>query len=169
MRVFSNYRLMANFFLHRTLPIIYIMTCNKRNSSYSLYYFYLIFFLNYIYGVESFIPAGRLGHSSLVTADKKLYIFGGIKDDFFSSNEAFYVDLNNPFSMTNPPWTQAADIPFESSWAASASDNNNDIYLFGGIMSDVNTHNDLSSKSFIYELVNSLTWNIPTVSGTPPQ
>ncbi|RGB41480.1 hypothetical protein C1646_752029, partial [Rhizophagus diaphanus] len=56
------------------------------------------------------------------------------------------------------------------SWASVALDssNNTEVYLFGGIMFDVNTQKD-SFKSLIYKFnINSISWNIPTVSGTAP-
>jgi N-acetylneuraminic acid mutarotase len=136
---------------------------------YNSFYLCLIFTLGYIFfEVESFVPVGRLGHSSILIGNK-IYYFGGVTD-VGSSDEAFYLDLSQSFNVANPPWTQVTNIPFGSSWAAVALDNSNnaDIYLFGGVMNDVITQKD-SYKSFVYKFnINSLTWNIPTVSGTIP-
>uniref|UniRef100_U9U034 Attractin/MKLN-like beta-propeller domain-containing protein n=1 Tax=Rhizophagus irregularis (strain DAOM 181602 / DAOM 197198 / MUCL 43194) TaxID=747089 RepID=U9U034_RHIID len=137
--------------------------------SYTTFYLCLIFGLGYIFfGVESYVPVGRISHSSILIGNK-IYYFGGITD-VGASDDAFYLDLSQSFDVVNPPWTQIPNIPFRSSWASVASDNSNnaDIYLFGGIMFDVNIQKD-SFKSFVYKFnINSLSWNIPTVSGIAP-
>ncbi|CAG8657745.1 5478_t:CDS:2 [Rhizophagus irregularis] len=137
--------------------------------SYTTFYLCLTFALGYIFfGVESYVPVGRVGQSSILIGNK-IYYFGGITD-VGVSNDAFYLDLSQSFNIVNPPWTQMPNIPFGSSWASVALDNSNnaDIYLFGGMMFDVTTQKD-SFKSFVYKFnVNSLSWNIPNVGGTAP-
>src|SRR3954453_17397222 len=131
------------------------MTCNKNY----FFIFCLIFLL--FHGGESFTPPGRFGHSS-VLIDDKLYFFGG-KVDNGTSNDAFYLDLSQIFSVDNPPWMATAAIPFESSFAGVASDKKDSpsIYLIGGIMFDVNSHQD-SSKSLVYKYdVKTSAWSIP--------
>src|ERR1051326_7348309 len=102
--------------------------------------FYLFFIISLFLEIESFTPAGRLAHSSVLVGNK-LYFFGGITDTT-TSNEVFYLDVSRPFNIQVPPWndlTPSAGIPFKSSWAAaSLSDINNEktIYLFGGINRD---------------------------------
>ncbi|CAB4491750.1 galactose oxidase [Rhizophagus irregularis] len=138
--------------------------------SYNTFYLCLIFALGYIFfGVESYIPVGRIGHSSTLIGNK-IYYFGGITDVGASLNDVFYLDLSQPFNVANPPWIKITDIPFGSSWGSVALDNSNntEVYLFGGITDDVNTQKD-SFKSFVYKFnINSLSWNIPTVSGIAP-
>ncbi|CAB4385364.1 unnamed protein product [Rhizophagus irregularis] len=138
--------------------------------SYNTFYLCLIFALGYIFfGVESYIPVGRIGHSSILIGNK-IYYFGGITDVGASLNDVFYLDLSQPFNVANPPWIKITDIPFGSSWGSVALDNSNntEVYLFGGITDDVNTQKD-SFKSFVYKFnINSLSWNIPTVSGIAP-
>ncbi|CAB4442544.1 unnamed protein product [Rhizophagus irregularis] len=137
--------------------------------SYTTFYLCLTFALGYIFfGVESYVPVGRIGQSSILIGNK-IYYFGGITD-VGASDDAFYLDLSQSFNIVNPPWTQMPNIPFGSSWASVALDNSNnaDIYLFGGMMFDVTTQKD-SFKSFVYKFnVNSLSWNIPNVGGTAP-
>ncbi|PKY23795.1 hypothetical protein RhiirB3_471648 [Rhizophagus irregularis] len=138
--------------------------------SYKSFYLFLIFALKYIFfGVESYIPVGRIGHSSILIGNK-IYYFGGITDVGASLNDVFYLDLSQPFNVANPPWIKITDIPFGSSWGSVALDNSNntEVYLFGGITDDVNTQKD-SFKSFVYKFnINSLSWNIPAVSGIAP-
>ncbi|CAG8549800.1 20893_t:CDS:2, partial [Rhizophagus irregularis] len=121
--------------------------------SYKSFYLFLIFALKYIFfGVESYIPVGRIGHSSILIGNK-IYYFGGITDVGASLNDVFYLDLSQPFNVANPPWIKITDIPFGSSWGSVALDNSNntEVYLFGGITDDW-----------------SLSWNIPAVSGIAP-
>ena len=59
---------------------------------------YLCIFICLFLEVESFTPAGRYGHAS-VLVESKLYIFGGVLDSGFSSNEVFYLDLSQPFNI----------------------------------------------------------------------
>src|ERR1043166_9968268 len=109
--------------------------------------FYLFFFIYLFLEIESFTPVGRYSHSSVLVGNK-LYFFGGDigsrKDEI--SNEVVYLDLSQPFNIQAPPWndlTSSAGIPFKSSWAAaSLSDVNNNIYLFGGIARDLVTSED---------------------------
>src|SRR5581483_399869 len=113
--------------------------------------------------VESFTPTGRLTHSSILVGNK-LYFFGGQRENGLASNEVFGLNLSQPFDVANPPWfdlTPIAPIPFGSFFATVASNNvnnNSEIYLFGGVMVDINTQQD-SYTSFIYEFnVNSSRW-----------
>src|SRR5438045_2989964 len=131
---------------------------------YSLYFFVLI------YGVESFVPIERLGHSSVLVGDR-LYFFGGERPDIYS-NEVFYLNLSQSFDVGNPPWndlTPKAAISFGSSFATSALDNmNNDqnIYLLGGAANNVNTEEELPKTPFVHKFnVNSSSWDISQVNG----
>ena len=124
------------------------MNYNNFNS----FCLYLIFTFGYIlFGVEPYIPVGRYGHSSILVGNQ-VYFFGGVISSYSSysaSNEAFYLDLSQPFNATNPPWAQLNDLPFESAVATVVLDNlNNDLYLFGGLINDVNTQHISSLGSF---------------------
>ncbi len=154
-------------------------------DNYTSIYLCLIFVLGYIFvRIESFTPNPRMAHSSVVVGNK-LYFFGGIVVlplpqgslvNVYISEEVFYLDLSQPFDIENPPFvdlTSVAPIPIRSTWGTVALDsmNNNDpnIYLFGGAMLDINSYND-SYTSFVHKYnVNSLTWSVPSVSGTVPQ
>src|SRR2546430_17545976 len=120
------------------------MTYYSNISFYSLY-LCLIFVL--IYEVESFVPITRIGQTSTLVGNK-IYFFGGT-DSVKTYNDVFYLDLSQPFNVENPPWvdlTPKVVIPFGSIWATSVLDNtNNDpnIYLFGGLTRDVNTDEDI--------------------------
>jgi hypothetical protein len=136
------------------------------------YIFLYLFFYHYLFlKIESFTPAGRLAHSSVLVG-KKIYFFGGVLDDSFGSNEVFYLDVSQPFNIDIPPWndlTPKAGIPFKSYWGTVSSINNETIYLFGGETDNIAT-NENSFVSFVYSFnINSSTWNIPTVTGKSPE
>src|ERR1043166_9426563 len=142
------------------------------------YYNYVSFYLFFIYlfpEIESFTPSGRLAHTSVLVGNK-LYFFGGWNGAVDgSTNEVFYLDVSQPFNIQVPPWndlTLSAGIPFKSSWAtASLSDINNEqtIYLFGGINLDlVTSQNNVVSMVHSFN-VNSLKWNVPNVKGMQPE
>jgi N-acetylneuraminic acid mutarotase len=140
------------------------MNYNNFNSLYLC----LTFMFGYIlFGVEPFVPAGRLGHSSILVGNK-IYFIGGVSNTYQILNEVFYLDLSQSFNVANPPWTQVPNSPpFGSVLATVALDNSNnaDLYLFGGMVErrmDVKTQN----VSFIYKSnVNNLKWIVPNVSG----
>jgi N-acetylneuraminic acid mutarotase len=137
--------------------------------------FYLYVFICLIFKVESFTPAGRYSHSSVLVGNK-LYFFGGVLQDGFCSNEVFYLDVTQPFNIQVPSWndlTPNSGMPFKGCWGTVSllSDINNEqtIYLFGGITDDIATNND-KFVSMIYSFnLNSLKWNIPTVKGMQPE
>ena len=82
--------------------------------------------------VESFTPAGRLSHSSVLVGNK-IYFFGGALDYIRNSDEVFYLDVSKSFDIANPPWVDLTSIPFASEWATVALDdlkNDTNIYLF---------------------------------------
>ncbi|CAI2185088.1 4878_t:CDS:2, partial [Funneliformis geosporum] len=120
----------------------------------------------------SFTPEGRLSHYSVLVGNK-LYFFGGYVDNAKScTNQVFYLDLSQSFNLAVPPWvslTQNAGIPFKSCWGtALLNDKEQSIYLFGGIMI-----NDLNQDDFISNVhsfnLNSLSWSVPNIEGTPPE
>ena len=142
---------------------------------YHNYVLFYLFFITYLFlEIKSFTPAGRSAHSSVLVG-KKIYFFGGVLDSKFCSNEVFYLDVSQPFNIQVPLWNDLipnAGIPFKSCWGTvSLSDINNEqtIYLFGGVNEDIITNTD-NFKSIIHSFkLNSLSWNIPTVNGIPPE
>jgi len=131
-----------------------------------------ILILSYsFFRVESFIPVERLAHSSALVGDK-LYFFGGFSTGS-CSNEVFYLDVSKSFNFAIPPWvdlTQNAGILFKSCWGTvSLNDKEQTVYLFGGIMGDIITDEDaFTSHAHSFNL-NSLTWNVLNIKGTPPK
>ncbi|CAI2194708.1 19075_t:CDS:2, partial [Funneliformis geosporum] len=120
----------------------------------------------------SFTPEGRLSHYSVLVGNK-LYFFGGYVDNAKScTNQVFYLDLSQSFNLAVPPWvslTQNAGIPFKSCWGTTLlNDKEQTINLFGGMM-----YNDLYQDAFVSNVhsfnLNSLSWNVPNVKGTPPE
>src|SRR2546421_481585 len=122
-------------------------------------YHYISFFLFFIYlflEIESFNPAGRYGHSSVLVGNK-LYFFGGFTDNGFCSNEVFDLDVSQPFNTASPPWNDHTAkegmqirICYATVWL-SESNNEQSIYIFGGNTLDITTNQD-SFKSLIYKL-----------------
>src|ERR1043165_4834505 len=85
--------------------------------------FYLFIFIRLFLETESFIPAGRLAHSS-VLVEKKLYFIGGVLPNRFCSNEVFYLDVSQQFNIQAPPWndlTPNSGMPFKSCWGTVSS------------------------------------------------
>ncbi len=105
----------------------------------------------FIIEVNSFTPIGRAQHSSVLVRTK-LYFFGGVisngPDDL---NDVFCLDVSQSFNSENPSWTLLTTMPFRSSFATVLliDNNNQTIYLFGGMMLDPVTYKD-SFVSFIH-------------------
>src|SRR5579871_3795259 len=95
-------------------------------KNFNSFYLCLVFTLGYMFlGVEPYVPVGRLGHSSILVGNK-IYFFGGLFNfgtSYKTTNEAFYLDLSQSFSVMNPPWTQVNNLPFGSAFATVAFDN----------------------------------------------
>ncbi|PKK75373.1 hypothetical protein RhiirC2_773695 [Rhizophagus irregularis] len=85
-------------------------------------------------------------------------------------DQIIYLDVSKPFNTANPPFEETSStIPFGSSYAtAFLSPQKNIIYLFGGIVRDVNT--DIGSfKSVLYSYnLETNEWTIPTTNGIAP-
>src|SRR5205807_2214512 len=96
---------------------------------------------------QSLVLIERHGQSS-VLVDKKIYFFGGFS--IHSSkpsgylDQILYLDISKPFNIANPPFELVPNIiPFGSAYATALLDRQKKmIYLFGGVMVDVNTGND---------------------------
>ncbi|CAI2184974.1 11743_t:CDS:2, partial [Funneliformis geosporum] len=147
-----------------TLRIVDIKNINLYDTKSQICYLF--------FKVGSFTPEGRLAHST-VLVENKLYFFGGYVDNANTcTNQVFYLDLSQSFILTAPPWvslTQNAGIPFKSCWGtALLNDKEQTINLFGGLM-----RNDMRQDAFVSNVhsfnLNSLSWNVPNVKGTPPE
>ena len=134
---------------------------------------FLIFTLCLFLKVESFTPTGRYGHSSVVVGNR-LYFFGGNKNSFNCSNEVFYLDISQPFNIASPPWmdlTSNEGMPVNSCWGAvslSITNNEQNIYLFGGFARDIVTDSNVTSFIYKYNL-KSGKWETPTIEGQVPK
>ncbi|CAI2191065.1 17442_t:CDS:2, partial [Funneliformis geosporum] len=154
------------------------MTCRKYKFHFLiLSYFFLI--------VESFTPFGRLAHSS-VLVENKLYIFGGVTDDY--SNEVFYLDLSQQFNAEYPPWTDLtlnSRIVYEfnlksGQWIMpvmkgivperrrefqAVADDFGNIYVFGGIAIGSNNFQIFNDMAILYTV--DLTWSYGPIVNAP--
>ena|SRR5688572_9377567 len=96
---------------------------------------FCLFLLIYLFiGVETFIPLGRFGHSSVLVG-KKLYFFGGEVKDFDCLKEVFYLDLSQPFNTASPPFTENEGMFFKSCWGTfllSELNNEQTVFSCGG-------------------------------------
>jgi len=156
------------FFKKKGYSLIEVMICKK----YKTFNLCFIFILSYLFfRVEPFTPEERMAHSSILVGDK-LYFFGGFSTGS-CSNEIFYLDVSKSFYSSTPTWsdlTQDAGIPFKSCWeTVSLNDKEQTIYLFGGIMKDLTTNNDVFTSNVHSLNLNSLTWNIPNIKGILPK
>ena len=85
-------------------------------------FFNFIFFCSFFIEVKSFVPEGRITHSS-VNVDNKWYFFGGRNNDDGPLSEVFYLDLSRPFDADAPSWVDisaSSAIPVKSTWASTA-------------------------------------------------
>src|SRR6266498_3609247 len=140
--------------------------------NYISFYFFILFIYPF-FGVETFTPLGRLAHSS-VLVENKLYFFVGVYDDGTSSNEVFYLDVSQQFNIRLPTFidiTTTSGMPFRSSWGTFLlSDINNEqiIYLFGGVTNDLVTHQHLST-SLVHTFNPKLgQWDAAVITGKQP-
>src|SRR5437763_3173662 len=96
-----------------------------------------------------FIPSARFVASSEII-DDRLYVMGGqvssagTTGSSLTSREVIYLDLSKDFNSSSPPWvdySQINPLPVLDSWADSCKDKDNKtIYVFGGIIYDVNAN-----------------------------
>src|SRR6266540_2196657 len=143
-----------------------MMTCHNHIS------FHLVFIL-FIYpvnGVETFIPLGRFGHSSVLVGNK-LYFFGGEIKANECLNEVFYLDVSQQFNIESPPFTKNKEMFFKSCWGTfllSELNSEQTIFLCGG--GTTNVTNEGSFTSFVYKLdIKSEQWNMPIITGKVPE
>ena len=130
-----------------------------------------ILFYSFIVEVKSFIPEGRLAHSS-INVDNKLYFFGGVNDNDFVISEVFYLDLSESFDADAPSWidvSASSAIPVKTAWATNVLINNSDptIYLIGGVMRDRESDQLLTTLVYQFNL-KSGQWNMPITKGKEP-
>ena len=88
------------------------------------------------------------------------------------SREVIYLDLSKDINSSSPPWvdySQINPLPVLNSWAGSCKDKDNKtIYVFGGIIVDINTNNlitDNNKQLYVFDTVGK-TWTTPNVTGT---
>src|SRR6266511_922395 len=121
-----------------------------------------------------YIPSPRYAESSEIIGDR-LYVIGGqvstsgIVDSSTTSKEVIYLDLSNDFNSSSSPWvdySQLSPLPVLNSWAGSCNNNFKTIYLFGGVIRDVNTNNYITDNNKqIYTFVTfGNKWTAPNVT-----
>src|SRR6266480_6996602 len=123
-----------------------------------------------------FIPSARLVASSEIIGDR-LYVMGGQVSlagdpvNTTTSREVIYLDLSKDFNSSSPPWvdySQINPLPVLNLWAESCKDKDNKtIYVFGGIIYDVNTNNlivDNNKQIYVFDSVKNA-WTTPVVNG----
>ncbi|CAI2182423.1 19557_t:CDS:2 [Funneliformis geosporum] len=139
----------------------------------SLNCFFILILSYLIFEVESFTPAGRLAHSSVLVVNR-IYFFGGVDDQSNDLSEVFYLDLSKPFDMATPSWkdmSATSAIPFRSAFATTASTNNDNnpiIYLIGGLTRDQNNVDTFISLIHAFN-PKSKKWNTPIIKGKEPE
>ncbi len=131
---------------------------------------FFILFISSFFEVETFTPLGRWTHSSVLVGNK-LYFFGGASEKS-CSNEVFYLDVSQQFSIEFPPFidiTANEGIPFKSCRGTTLLrelNNEQTIFLCGGSIYDNVTNED----SFVHTLdLKSGRWNAPTITGKEPE
>ncbi|RGB21837.1 hypothetical protein C1646_678271 [Rhizophagus diaphanus] len=127
----------------------------------------------FVIKIDSF-TGERVGHASVVIGSK-LYFFGGIKINSFCSDEIFYLDVSKTFSIESPPWvdlTIHVKMPFGGAMNTVSLVTINDepiVYLFGGVMLDPITGEDLFVSNTHTFNPGTLEWKIPSIKGKEPE
>src|SRR6266511_3997306 len=122
-----------------------------------------------------FIPSARYAASSEIIGDR-MYVMGGEMSSRTGGTttlrEVIYLDLSKYFNSSSLPWvdySQINPLPVFCSFGGSCKDKvNKTIYVFGGIIYDVNTNNiitDNNKQLYVFDSVKN-TWTIPVVNGT---
>ncbi|CAG8574571.1 14481_t:CDS:2, partial [Acaulospora morrowiae] len=105
----------------------------------------------------------RAGHTA-VLIDNKIYFHGGVSDSGYIYSDLFYLDVSNPFNVSDissMPWSDPTSIPAFTARsygaACAGSITSKSIFFIGGT---------LSSGHFVDEFnTTTLRWNFPLVSG----
>ncbi|RIB30902.1 hypothetical protein C2G38_2237991 [Gigaspora rosea] len=115
--------------------------------SYISFYIFA-FLLNFIFAFAKYVPSAKFGHIAsssnyapsarfghiAVLADKKLYFHGG-SNGVNHTNDFFYLDVSQDFSITDLPWN---NLPFpgtprnHQASACKGGKNDDLIFIFGG-------------------------------------
>src|SRR6266511_5667377 len=123
-----------------------------------------------------YVPSSRYSASSEIIGDRLYVMGGGVSSTgtfatSFTSREVIYLDLSKDFNSNSPPWVDYSNIsplPVLNSWADSCKDKDNKtIYVFGGIIEDVNTNNyiiDKNKQIYAFDSIKN-TWTTPVVTG----
>ncbi|CAG8534884.1 uncharacterized protein OCT59_001639 [Rhizophagus irregularis] len=142
-------------------------------SKKTLHIFYVFVIGIFVIKIDSF-TGERVGHASVVIGSK-LYFFGGIKINSFCSDEIFYLDVSKTFSIESPPWvdlTIHVKMPFGGAMNTVSLVTINDepiVYLFGGVMLDPITGEDLFVSNTHTFNPKTLEWKIPFIKGKEPE
>ncbi|UZO11888.1 uncharacterized protein OCT59_003441 [Rhizophagus irregularis] len=125
-------------------------------SRYSILFF--VFFSQLII-TSSYTLVGRKGHTASYM-DNKIYFLGGAIENYFETNDFFYLDVSKPFNLdsTLPIVDLSNDArkihPHSSSGVSTICGPNNDtIFLICGVSKD----------SFFYRFINNKEW-VPVIS-----
>ncbi|CAB5214767.1 unnamed protein product [Rhizophagus irregularis] len=131
----------------------------------------IIYSYCYYFVKKKKVPVERHSHRSVLINKKLFFFFGGESAHSPSSsttalNQISYLDVSKPFNNANPPFEENSIWKFICT--AFLSPQKNIIYLFGGIVRDVNT--DIGSlKSVLYSYnLETNEWTIPTTNGIAP-
>jgi N-acetylneuraminic acid mutarotase len=112
-----------------------------------------------------YVPKPRNAASSEIIGDR-LYVLGGMVSTAIL-NDVIYLDLSKNFTTSSPAWvdyTPIKPLPVYSSYADSCKDKDNKIYLFGGVLIDVNSEKYIMDKQLY--VFDGNTWTAPAVVGT---
>ena len=156
------FKFMNNFIIFIILAIV----CNVNNR------------ISITFG--QFVPAPRYATSSEII-DDRLFVIGGrvssagTYSSSSTSREVIYLDLSKSFNINSPSWvdySNTSPLPVLNAWADSCKDKNNKIYIFGGIIEDVNTSTDVTDNNkqiYAFDSVKN-TWTplIATVTSAAP-
>ncbi|CAB5352892.1 unnamed protein product [Rhizophagus irregularis] len=125
-------------------------------SRYSILFF--VFFSQLII-TSSYTLVGRKGHTASYM-DNKIYFLGGAIENYFETNDFFYLDVSKPFNLdsTLPIVDLSNDArkihPHSSSGVSTICGPNKDtIFLICGVSKD----------SFFYRFINNKEW-VPVIS-----
>src|SRR5438132_9983331 len=123
---------LLNFVNSFIISIILAIVCNVNNKILNTF--------------GQFVPTPHYAASSEIINDK-LYVIGGDTINSTASREVIYLDLSKDFNSSSPSWVDYSNIsplPVLNSWADSCKDKDNKtMYVFGGIIRDVNTYNNI--------------------------
>jgi hypothetical protein len=94
----------------------------------------------------------------------RLYVIGGQVSA--ASREVIYLDLSKSFTNSSPSWvdyTQTSPLPILISWGRDKD--NKTIYVYGGIIKDINSGNNIIDKQiYVFDDSTCCDWDLYTNS-----